>query len=204
MKIYLRFLAVSLLVFSLSSCAVLEIFSAKKIEKPLDYVDNAAQLDIKNFFNGDIEGFGIVQNSDGKIVGTVVVKIVGKWDDNKGTIQQNFTYHDGRKDNRTLLITTNSDATFDAVGHDVVKAAQGKQIGNAAQSNYSLMIGQKSSKAEVAFEDRMYLVDDKSLVMISSFSQKVATNFFEKKIPEQSFQKNLSGKTIFSLKKISN
>ncbi len=164
----------------------------KKAAVPLDYIESSSKLDIKKFFNGDIEAFSIKQDENEKIIGTAIIKISGKWDENKGTIQQNFVYNDGTKDSRTWLITLNSDGTFDAIGHDVSSPAQGKQIGNAALSNYTLAFGSKAAKEEVSFDDRMYMVDEKSMIMISSF----------KKLGSKSVGKNLSGKSIISLKKI--
>ncbi len=107
-------------------------------------------------------------------------------------IQQNFTYSDGTKDSRTWLVTVDSDGTFESIGHNVVAPAQGKQTGNAAQSLYSLMLGSKANKEEMNFEEKMYLVDEKSMIMIVNFDKKKA-------------DKVSSGKMIFSLtKKIAN
>lgn len=194
MKKFLKILALVTITLSLPSCVLFEGLSSKKIVEPLDYIEGATKLDIKKFFDGNIEAFGIKQNSVGKIISTSTVKITAKWDENKGTIQQNFFYQDGSKDNRTWLITVNSDGTFGAVGHDVFVPAQGKQIGNAAQSSYGLMVSQKGIKTEVSYEDRMYLVDEKSMIVISKFFTKGSTKE----------DQDTSGKIIFSLKKIAN
>jgi len=160
-KISLVILALSLL----SSCAALKSF-----QKPsqLDSLDRSTKFDWKRFFNGDVEGFAVIQDGSGKIIETETFKINGKWDDNKGVIQQNFTYGSGDKDSRTWLITLENDGTFTAIGHDITAPAQGKQQGNAMQMNYTLLLGGKDKqKVKVTFEDKIYLVDDKSAIMIS-------------------------------------
>lgn len=192
MKNFSKIFVAIFIASTLSSCAVIQNFLAPKAAPQLDYLDGATKMDIKKFFNGDLEGFAIKQDSNGKITSTLTTKINGKWDDNKGVIQQNFLYNDGTKDSRTWLVTVDSDGTFDAVGHDVAVPAKGKQSGNAAQSLYSLTLGSKTGKEEVNFEERMYLVDEKSMIMIVNFDKKKS-------------DPNSAGKIIFSLiKKTSN
>lgn len=160
-----KILSAILLASLLSSCALLQNF-----RKPaeIDSLDKGAKFDVKKFFNGDIEGFALIQDQDGKIIDTETLKINGKWDDNKGVIQQNFVYGSGAKDNRTWLITLDDNgSTFEAVGHDVVVAAQGKQVGNAMQMSYTLSISNKGEKQKISFDDRIYLIDEKSAIMIS-------------------------------------
>ncbi len=191
MKNFAKIVTISAIALSLSSCAAFENLMSKKEAPQLDYLDGVNKMDLKKFFDGTIEGFAIKQDAAGKIVGAFTVKINGKWEDVKGVVQFNYFYSDNTKDSRTWLITINSDNTFDAVGHDIATAAKGKQIGNAAQSIYSLMVGSKTDKEEVDFEDKMYLVDEKSVIMISNFQGKKSA-------------KGTAGKIIFSLKKVAN
>lgn len=190
MKNFTKIITATAIILSLSSCAMLQdLFKSKKVAE-LDYLDGANKMDMKKFFDGNIEAFAIKQDANGKIIATFTAKISGKWDDNKGVIQQNFLYSDGTKDSRTWLVTVDTDGTFDAVGHNVSVPAKGKQIGNAAQSKYSLSLSSKAGKEEVNFEDKMYLVDENSMIMISDFGN-------------QKSEKVASGKIIYSLKKAS-
>lgn len=201
MKKFIRASLICLTLNLATSCAFLEKFSESKAPAPIDYLENAQKMDIKKFFDGDIEGFSIKQGENGKIIETQSVKISANWDENKGVIKKNNLSNDGSKDNRTWLVTLNSDGTIEAVGHDVVSPAKGKQVGNAAQISYSLMIGDKSStkegvsREEVLFEERMYLVSESEMILITNFKKKENYN---KKADNKSF-----GKIITSLKKIS-
>ena len=195
MKNLFSLITIISLILASSSCAFIKNFNSKKDPTPLDYIENSSlKMDIKKFFNGDLDAFAIKQNSGGKIIGTSTIKISGKWDENKGTLQQNFIYGDGTKDNRTWLITLDSDGTFSAVGHDVFVPARGRQIGNAAQSNYTLILPSKNGKEEIIFEDKMYLIDEKSMIMISKFDNNKT----------DSSNENSSGKIIISIKKAGN
>lgn len=169
----------------LTSCALVERFTYKPHE--LTSLEKAPKLDLKTFFSGDIEVFAITQDNQEKIIGSYTAKMNGKWEDNKGVLQQNFVYENGKKDSRTWLITTDSDGTFSAVGHDVSVPVKGKQFGNAMQMIYTLSIKSDSGKKNnIDHEDNFYLVDNTSAVAIAYTRQDgVAT-----------------GKTIISYKKI--
>lgn len=185
MKPSLRIFSAIIFASLISSCAMVD-----KFNKPtdIDYLERGAKIDMKRFFNGDLEGFAITQDETGKITGTQTVKINGKWEENKGVVQYSVSYSDGKKDSRTWLITANDDGTFDAVGHDVAGPAKGKQVGNAAQMIYTLLQASPQGKKEVKFEERMYLVDDKSMIMVVNI--------------KKGFQ--ASGKSIVSIKKLGN
>lgn len=183
MKNLSKFLIISITASLLSSCAFLQNFNK---HPEVDSLDKGVKIDIRKFLNGDLEGFAIVQDGDGKIIDTQTIKINGKWDENKGVVQQNFIFANGKKDSRTWLITLEENGTFDAVGHNVTAPAQGKQIGNAMQMFYTLSLPAEVGKQNVSFEDKIYLVDDKSAIMISSFKKGFSS----------------SGKFIISLKKL--
>jgi hypothetical protein len=177
------------LVLVISSC-VSGINSSETKEQESDYLSGSVKMDIKKFFDGDLEGFAIKQDENGKIIETFTAKINGRWDENKGIVQFKYYRNDGIKDSRTWLITVNNDNSFEGVGHEITKPVSGKQIGNLAKSNYSINFGTKDAKEEINFEEKMYLIDDKSAIVISNFKSKKS-------------QKNTAGKIIFSIKKLS-
>ncbi len=157
---------------TVSSCAQLDmILKGKKEVTPIDYLANGAKINIKNFLNGDLEGFAIVQDADGKIESSFVIKSNGKWEETRGTVQYNYTFNGGKKDSRTWLITVNDNGDFSAIGHDFVETGQGAQLGNTARVTYSLMTNYKEAKQKIDYEDKFYLVDDNSAVIISTMSQ---------------------------------
>jgi len=195
MKNFSKISLIALTLVATSSCALVEKFMAPKPLPQIDYLEGAQKMDIKKFFDGDIAGFAIKQGENGKIIETQSITVSASWDENKGVIKKNAVANDGTKDIRTWLITVNSDGTFDAVGHDVASPAKGKQIGNAAQSFYSLMVNDKSGREEVEFEERMYLVSDDQMMMI--------TNFKRKKNSVAKEDNRSFGKVITSFRKVS-
>ncbi len=168
MKKLFQILCLLLGTLTISSCYMFGSFNKSE---PIDYLDRGVKFDIKKFFNGDIEAFAIVQDENGKIIDTKTVKINGRWEENKGVIQQNFILADGKKDSRTWLITANGDGTFEGVGHDVLTMATGKQKGGSGQMIYDLLVNGQNGREEIKFEDRMYLVNENSAIMISSMKK---------------------------------
>jgi len=167
MKMNISKIAITALLFS-SSCAGLFQDDKKPVD-PIDYISGAEKFDYKNFFDGAIDGFAIVKNQNGKIISTKKVYIDAEWEGNKGIVKNKYVYNDGKKDSRTWLVTLSKDGTFDAVGHDVTTPAQGRQVANAAQSTYTLKIRDDKGSENVSYEERMYLVDEDSMIMITNY-----------------------------------
>ena len=163
---------IAALIVNISSCAFLDKLSKPQMSELDSLEKGGTKMDYKKFFTGDIEYFAITKNAEDKIISTQTAKINGKWDENKGVVQQNFFNSDGSKDSRTWLITLNADGTFEASGHNVASEAKGRQTGNAAQLFYSLMLKTAEGKEEVNFDDKIYLVDDKSAIMVSKSKKK--------------------------------
>lgn len=173
---------------AINSCAVLDKFMQKNNAplQPLTYLEKAPKVNVKDFFDGDLEGFAIIQDANGKIENSFIVKVDGKWEENKGTVRHNYIYNGGKKDSRTWLITVNDPENYTAIGHDFIAPGQGRQFGNASQVIYTLTYPYKDKKEKIDFEDNLYLVDENSAIIIS----------------EMKLNKNLVGKSIISLKKV--
>jgi hypothetical protein len=166
MKNFIRSAATIIVAANLSSCTYIERFNYKPTE--IAPLARAPKMEVKNFFNGDLEVFAITQDSGGKIIGSYTAKMSGKWEDNKGVLQQNFINEIGKKDSRTWLITLDStDGTFNAIGHDVVAPVKGKQAGNALQMIYALTLSEDGKKQEINYEDNIYLVEERSAIGVS-------------------------------------
>lgn len=172
---------------TLASCEAFNQFASQRNKSvaPIDYLERAPKIDIKNFFSGDLEGFAIVQDQQGKIDTSYTAKVSGKWEESRGTVQYNYTFNGGKKDSRTWLITINDPTGYSAIGHDFIETAQGRNQGNASVVNYSLSTLLKEKKQRVDFEDQLYLVDEKSAIIISTMRQ----------------GNSIVGKAIISLKK---
>ncbi len=170
MKISFKILMAVLALQTLASCAQLQQFlnPPKKELAPVDYLERSAKLDISSFLNGNLEGFAIIQDVNGKISDSYVLRVNGKWEETRGTVQFNYTFNGGKKDSRTWLVTVNDSMSYSAIGHDFIETAQGRTQGNASAVNYSLNTMFKEIKQRIDYEDQLYLVDEKSAIIIST------------------------------------
>jgi len=70
----------------LSSCASIE---------PDNYVNQSPQFVLEEFFDGDVNVWGIVQNRSGNVVQRFTVDIAGSVDGNTLTLDETFSYEQG-------------------------------------------------------------------------------------------------------------
>lgn len=162
MKIFKLLFINSLLIF-LMSC------SSNKIE---NYANNQPKLDIRNYLNGKIKAWGILEDRSGNITRRFEVDMTGTWIKNEGILEEYFVFDDGKKESRTWKIKFNDEKNFTASAGDVVGIATGKQIGNAMQMNYVLDLKLDNGKNyHVKLDDWMYLIDENTLVNKSTIKK---------------------------------
>ena len=165
----------------------MSLISCSKIT-PKDYQNNKPKLDIRKYLNGKVKAWGMLEDRSGKITRRFTVEMEGKWNKNKGVLEEHFIFDDGEKSQRTWTINFSDDNNFTATAGDVIGQAKGSQYGNAMQMNYVLDLvvdKEKQTKYKVALDDWMYLLDDKILVNKSTIKKfgitfGKLTIFFEK------------------------
>ena len=152
-------------------------FSCSNI-KPQIYSANSPKMDVRNYFRGNLEAFGILQDRGGKVIKTFTVKMKGTWNGNDGKLEEDFVFSDGKTDHRDWDLKVLDDNNFTGKAGDVVGIAKGEQYGNAMRMNYVLTSPVDNRKIDVKINDWMYLVDNDSLINVSElkkFGFKVAT-----------------------------
>lgn len=174
MKIVKTLSAASILIALTTSCAQLsamKFIEFRKQKTNYDALDRTSKMDIKTFLNGELEGFGASFDKFDHISAAHTVKINAKWEDSKGVLNYSVTSLNGVKDIRTWLISLNTDGSFTGVGHDIAGPAQGRQFGNASYLEYDLLLPNPNTglKEKVSFQEKIYLIDDNSAIMISNF-----------------------------------
>ncbi len=142
----------------------MSLFSCKSIT-PQDYAQNQPKLDIRQYLSGNVKAWGILEDRSGKITRRFTVDMKGTWTGNKGVLDEKFIFDDGEKSSRIWTIEVKDDNNFTATAADVVGQAVGKQYGNTIQMAYILDLEvAKGKRYNVALDDWMYLLDEKTLV----------------------------------------
>lgn len=150
-----------------------------------DYSTEQPKLDLATYFNGTIDGWGMVQDRGGKVTRRFHVVIDAKWTGNKGVLDERFQWSDGKTETRVWRIEKNGDRYTGAAG-DVVGTASGEASGNALRWNYVLALPVEGTTYHVDMDDWMYLIDEKTLgnrTTLTKFGLRMAeiTIFFRKR-----------------------
>ena len=131
---------------------------------PEAYVDDKPVLDLARYFNGTIDGWGIVQDRSGKVLRRFHVTIDAKWEGNVGTLDESFDWSDGKREKRVWTVTKLDASDYTGTAGDVVGKAAGRAAGNALQWKYVLKLPPEQGGYEVDLDDWMYLVDEDTML----------------------------------------
>ncbi len=127
---------------------------------PADYAAEKPQLDLRRYFDGELVAHGIFTDRSGKVVRRFTVQMTGTWQGAQGTLDERFTYSDGKTERRVWRLTDEGGGRWSGRADDVVGVAQGHAAGNALNWRYTLALPVDGKVWEVQFDDWMYLVDE--------------------------------------------
>jgi hypothetical protein len=129
-----------------------------------DYKDTAPKADIKEYFNGPIKAWGIVQDRSGRVVRRFDVNMVGVWDGDVGTLTEHFDYYDGKKQERIWTIKKLYDGSYEGTASDIIDKAVGKTEGSAVRWNYVMDLPVDDTTYRIRFDDWMWVMNDGVLI----------------------------------------
>ena len=150
----------------LGGCASVEV-AGYAAERPL--------LDLRQYFSGRVEGWGMFQDRSGKVLKRFHVVIDAKWQGDTGTLDERFTWSDGpgggNPERRVWTLTDLGGGRYGGSAGDVVGNARGEAAGNALRWRDVLALPVDGKVVEVDFDDWMYLVDDRVMLNRSFMSK---------------------------------
>ncbi len=150
----MRRLLVTLLVLFAAGCASVNVD---------DYRNEKPTLDLAQYFNGTIDGWGMFQDRSGKVLKRFYVRIDANWSGNQGTLDEHFEFSDGTRENRVWKLVKDGDRYTGTAG-DVVGIAAGSAAGNALRWNYVLALPVDGRTWHMDMDDWMYLIDEKTML----------------------------------------
>ncbi len=131
---------------------------------PADYAAEKPLLDLKTYFNGELDAHGIFTDRSGKVVRRFVVQMTGTWTGNEGVLDERFTYSDGKTERRVWRLKDEGGGRWSGRADDVVGVAEGRAAGNALNWRYTLSLPVDGKVYEVQFDDWMYLIDERVML----------------------------------------
>jgi Protein of unknown function (DUF3833) len=138
---------------------------------PADYANEKPKLELRSYFNGPLTAHGVFTDRSGKVVRRFSVKMVGTWNGNQGTLDEDFTYSDGKKEKRIWRLTDLGNGRYSGRADDVVGEAVGIAAGNALNWRYTLALNVDDRVIEVQFDDWMYLMDERVMLNKAAMSK---------------------------------
>ena len=124
-----------------------------------DYASEQPRLELSDYFNGDLQAWGMFQNRSGAVVKRFDVALTGTWDGDVGVLDERFTYSDGSTERRVWTLKKQADGSWRGTADDVVGEAVGQVAGNTLRWRYKLRLKVDDSTYVVDFDDWMFLMD---------------------------------------------
>jgi len=131
---------------------------------PADYAAEKPVLDLKAYFNGPLVAHGLFTDRAGKVARRFTVQMTGTWNGASGTLDERFTYSDGKTERRVWRLQDEGNGRWTGRADDVVGVAEGRASGNALNWRYTLALPVDGTVYEVQFDDWMYLMDDRVML----------------------------------------
>ncbi len=140
-----------------------------------DYANEKPTLDMRTYFNGKIDAYGVFTDRSGKVVKRFTVVMDCSWSgppgQEVGVLDEAFTYSDGTKDRRIWTLKRSADGKYTGTASDVLGTANGEVQGNAFRWAYTLKLPVDGKIIEVQFDDWMYLMNDKVMLNLAEMSK---------------------------------
>jgi len=154
-----RWFSAALLMLGLAGCAGPQVS---------DYAREQPKLDLRQYFNGTIDAYGVFTDRSGQVVKRFTVVMTCTWSgppgQETGVLDEVFTYSDGSRDRRVWTLQRTGEGRYVGTAADVVGQAQGEVSGNAFRFGYTLRLPVDGRTYEVQFDDWMYLMDDRVML----------------------------------------
>jgi len=131
---------------------------------PADYAAEKPVLDLKTYFNGPLTAHGLFTDRSGKVVRRFTVAMTGTWVGNTGTLDERFTYSDGKTERRVWRLVDQGQGRYSGRADDVLGEAVGVAAGNALNWRYTLKLPVDGTTYEVQFDDWMYQMDERVML----------------------------------------
>ena len=150
-----------ILASALSAAASLSGCSTPKVT---DYAAQKPVLELRDYFNGTLDAYGIFTDRSGQVVKRFTVVMDCSWQGDQGVLDEAFSYSDGTTQRRVWRLQRLENGRYTGQADDVVGTAQGQQSGNAFHWTYTLALPVDGRVIEVQFDDWMYLMTDKVML----------------------------------------
>lgn len=129
-----------------------------------DYRENNPSFSFKDYFSGPVEGWGLLQDFNGKMVKSFTLQLDCEWQDTKGTIKEVFNWSDGTTTERVWTVEQIADNHFKGCANEMSSQAIGHAAGNVMNWKYELKIPINGELIEFNFDDWTFAIDGNVII----------------------------------------
>lgn len=124
------------------------------------YGETKPALDFETYFDGPVKAWGLVQDRRGRVTRRFDIDMVGRWNGDTGTLEEKFTYYDGKINDRVWTLRKLADNRYEGTAADIKGKATGETFGFASQLYYRLQLPVGDKTYLIDFDDRLFLMND--------------------------------------------
>jgi hypothetical protein len=136
-----------------------------------DYAAEKPVLDLRQYFNGTLDAYGVFTDRSGQVVKRFTVVMRCRWNGDEGVLDEDFVYSDGTTQKRIWRLKHLGNGRYEGRADDVVGVAQGQTAGNAFRWGYTLALPVDGRIVNVQFDDWMYLMDERVMLNKAAMSK---------------------------------
>ncbi len=136
-----------------------------------EYANEKPVLDLRRFFDGTVDAWGVFTDRSGKVVKRFTVVMDCSWKGEEGVLDEAFTYSDGSTQRRVWRLTHLGGGRYSGRADDVVGEARGETRGNAFRWRYTLALPVDGRVWNVDFDDWMYQMSDRVMLNKATMSK---------------------------------
>jgi hypothetical protein len=126
-------------------------------------------LNLEEFFAGDLVAYGQFQDILGTVRRSFVVNIHGDWDGERLVLTEDFVYEDGSTEQRVWTLVKTGEDSWQGTAPGVIGVATGQEDGNRFNWTYEIDLPIPSADGatetlRVTFDDWMWLLSEDRLL----------------------------------------
>jgi hypothetical protein len=148
----------------LLSCVLVVLLTSCSNVDVSDYSSSEPKLDLREFFNGELRAYGLLQDRSGKMTRRFSATLQGSWQGEQGTLVEHFIFDDGMEQDRTWHLQHLGNGQYQGTAGDVIGTALGNISGSVLQWEYQLLVPWRDTQLAVTLDDWLYLIDQQHLL----------------------------------------
>jgi len=144
----------------LLAAALIAALSACASQKAPDFAGREPAFVLEEYFQGRTVAYGVFDGRRGHLKRKFKVDILGTWDGETLTLEEDFVYDDGETDRRVWTFTKTGPNSYVGRAGDVIGEARIAAYGDAVNLKYVVDLKVGDGSVRVRFDDWLYRLQD--------------------------------------------